>query len=76
MGASGSLLMAIIFSDDCIPTRCCIAPEIPTATYNFGATVRPVCPTWCAWSIQPSSTGGRDDPTAPPSKFASFSIRE
>lgn len=42
---SGPLLMAIITSDDCMPTRCCTAPEMPQARYILGQTVFPVCPT-------------------------------
>ena len=45
MGASGSLLIARMTFDDCIPMRCCIWPLIPHAMYNFGQTVFPVCPT-------------------------------
>ena len=32
IGAFGSLLMAMMFSEDCIPTLCWIAPEMPAAT--------------------------------------------
>ena len=28
-----------------MPARCCIAPDIPTAIYNSGATIFPVWPT-------------------------------
>ena len=39
IGASGSLLIATIVREPFIPTRCWMAPEIPSATYSFGATV-------------------------------------
>ncbi len=45
MGASWSLLMATMFLEFFIPTRCWVAPEIPQATYTVGLTVLPVCPT-------------------------------
>src|ERR1700731_2556020 len=45
IGASGSLLMAMMFDAPFIPTMCCVAPEIPHATYRSGFTVVPVCPT-------------------------------
>lgn len=35
MGASASLLMATIVLDPFIPAKCWIAPEIPTAMYNY-----------------------------------------
>jgi hypothetical protein len=47
IGASWSLLMATMFLEPFIPTRCCVAPEIPQATYTVGFTVLPVWPTWC-----------------------------
>src|SRR5438270_3867 len=43
-----------------IPARCWIAPEMPTATYNVGLTVLPVCPTWSACGRHPASTTARD----------------
>src|SRR5699024_10502349 len=43
--ASSSLLMAIIVLAVCIPAKCCIAPEIPTAIYRSGETETPVWPT-------------------------------
>src|SRR6266508_358053 len=46
MGASPSLLTATIVLDVCMPARCWIAPEMPSATYNCGETVLPVWPTW------------------------------
>src|SRR3954453_18433505 len=46
IGASGSLLMATMVFEVCMPARCWIAPEMPTATYSCGETVLPVCPTW------------------------------
>ena len=33
-------------SESCIPAACWIAPDIQQATYIFGLTVFPVCPTW------------------------------
>src|SRR2546425_8397821 len=37
---------------------------MPTATYNVGLTVLPVCPTWSACGRHPASTTARDAPTA------------
>src|SRR5439155_6854016 len=42
IGAFGSLLIATITPELCIPTLCWIAPEIPHAMYSFGDTVLPV----------------------------------
>ena len=44
IGAFWSLLIATMFSEDCMPTLCWIAPEMPSARYSFGATVLPVWP--------------------------------
>ena len=44
IGAFESLLIATMFSEDCMPTLCWIAPEMPAARYSFGATVLPVWP--------------------------------
>src|SRR5215469_16634024 len=74
IGASGSLLIAMIVFDVCIPARCWIAPEIPTAAYSCGDTVLPVWPTWNACGYQPASVTARDAPTAAPSASASCSI--
>ena len=46
MGASSSLLMAMMLAEPFIPTRCCVAPEIPQARYTVGFTTLPVWPTW------------------------------
>src|SRR5439155_2559639 len=73
IGACGSLLMETITFELCIPTLCWIAPEIPTATYSFGATLLPVWPTCAAYGYQPASTTARVAPTAPPSACASAS---
>src|SRR5687767_8857897 len=56
-----------------MPTLCWIAPEMPQATYSFGDTALPVCPTCAAYGYQPASTTARVAPTAPPSAFASSS---
>ena len=45
IGASASLLMAMMIFEVFMPTVCCIAPEIPTAMYTPGRTDLPVCPT-------------------------------
>src|ERR1700733_10920166 len=74
MGASASLLIAMIVFDVCIPARCWIAPEMPTATYSWGETVLPVCPTWNWCGYQPASVTARDAPTAAPRESASFSM--
>src|SRR5207237_8630419 len=52
IGALASLLMATMFSEDCMPTLCWMAPEIPAARYSFGATVLPVCPICAAYGYQ------------------------
>ena len=41
IGASSSLLMAMIYPDPIIPDTCCVAPDTPQAIYNFGATILP-----------------------------------
>ena len=46
IGALGSLLMATIVCEVCIPTLCWIAPETPAPMYSFGETTLPVWPTW------------------------------
>src|SRR5512132_4344047 len=73
IGACGSLLIATITPDACIPTLCWIAPEIPQAMYSFGDTVLPVWPTCVEYGYQPASTTARVAPTAPPRAFASSS---
>ena len=73
IGAFGSLLIATITFEPCMPTLCWIAPEIPSATYSFGDTVLPVCPTCAEYGYQPASTTARVAATAPPSAFASSS---
>src|SRR5207237_4152001 len=75
MGAFGSLLIATITPELCMPTLCWIAPEIPHAMYSFGETVFPVWPTWVEYGYQPASTTARVAPTAPPSALASSSTR-
>ena len=44
MGAFASLLIATMFSEDCMPTLCWMAPEMPAARYRSGLTVLPVWP--------------------------------
>src|SRR6266481_4158213 len=56
-----------------IPTTCWIAPLIPRARYNLGATVWPELPIWRSMGSQPSSQMGRDAAISPPSAFASAS---
>src|SRR6185436_12707212 len=73
IGAFGSLLIATMFSELCMPTLCWIAPEIPAARYSFGATVLPVWPICAAYGYQPASTTARVAATAPPSASASDS---
>src|SRR5579862_588366 len=73
IGAWGSLLIATITPEPCIPTLCWIAPLIPTATYSFGDTVFPVCPTCVGYGYHPASTTARVAATAPPSASASAS---
>lgn len=47
-----------------------MAPDIPKAIYNSGATTLPVCPTCNELSAYPASTAARDAPTAAPSASA------
>src|SRR5829696_8396197 len=75
MGASASLLTATIVLEVCMPARCWMAPEMPTATYSWGDTVLPVWPTWCWWGYQPASTAARLAPTAAPRESARASTR-
>ncbi len=72
IGAFASLLIATMFSEDCIPTLCWIAPEIPAARYSLGATVLPVWPICAAYGYQPASTTARVAATAllPPNAAA------
>src|SRR6516162_4917806 len=74
MGASASLLTATIVLEVCIPARCWMAPEMPTATYSCGETVLPVWPTWKECGYQPASVTARDAPTAAPSASARSSM--
>src|SRR5215831_16966763 len=74
IGASGSLLMATMVLDVCMPARCWIAPEIPTAMYNCGDTVTPVWPTCILCGTHPASVAARDAPTAAPRESASASM--
>ena len=48
IGASGSLLMAMMFFEPFMPTMCWVAPEMPAAMYTVGFTTLPVWPTWYA----------------------------
>ena len=73
IGAFGSLLIATIVPEPCMPTLCWIAPEIPQAMYSFGETDLPVWPTCVEYGYQPASTTARVAPTAPPSAAASSS---
>ena len=54
--------MAIIYFEPFIPTKCCIAPEIPTEKYSLGDTVCPELPICLECSSQPASTTGLDAP--------------
>ena len=73
IGASASLLTATIVSEEVIPTRCWIAPEIPNAMYSVGATVFPDWPTCCGWGNQPRSTRALEPETVPSNSLASSS---
>src|SRR6202042_3874616 len=66
--------MATIVLEVCMPARCWMAPEMPTAMYSCGDTVLPVAPTWNAGGYQPASTTARDAPTAAPRESASCSM--
>src|ERR1019366_8657935 len=75
IGALASLLIATMFSEDCIPTLCWIAPEMPAARYSLGDTVLPVWPICAAYGYQPAATTARGAATAawPPNAPASAS---
>ena len=47
-----------------MPATCWIAPEIPTAKYNSGATTLPVYPIYKSFGTYPASTAARLAPTA------------
>lgn len=47
-----------------------MAPDIPMAMYNSGATTLPVCPTWRELSAYPASTAALEAPTAAPNASA------
>ena len=64
IGASSSLLIAIMYLESFIPTWCCVAPEMPHAIYISGLTVLPVWPTCCEQGTQPASTIALVAPTA------------
>ena len=68
--------MATIVFEVCMPARCWIAPEMPTAMYSCGETVLPVWPTWFWCGYQPASVAAREAPTAAPRESASFSTIE
>ena len=68
MGAVASLLMAMIWSEFCMPTRCWMAPEMPQAMYSRGFTVLPVWPTCRPWGIQPAATAPRERPRLRPAR--------
>ena len=46
-----------------MPTVWCIMPEMPAATYSFGAMILPLAPIIWSGRAHPSSTGGRVAPT-------------
>src|SRR5262249_23961842 len=73
IGAFGSLLIATITFELCMPTLCSIAPEMPSATDSLGETTCPVGRICAEYGYQPASTTARVAPTAPPSAFASSS---
>ena len=54
-----------------MPTRCWMAPEIPSARYSFGATVCPELPTCRSIGSQPESQIGREAASSAPSASAS-----
>src|SRR5580698_5867216 len=59
IGASASLLITMMVLDVCMPARCWMAPEMPTAMYSCGDTVFPVWPTWNWCGYQPASVAER-----------------
>mmetsp|Transcript_15451 Transcript_15451/g.1387 ORF Transcript_15451/g.1387 Transcript_15451/m.1387 type:complete len:127 (+) Transcript_15451:103-483(+) len=56
--------MATITLESFIPATCYIAPEIPTAKYNYGATTLPVYPTYKSFDTYPASTAALEAPIA------------
>ena len=64
IGASLSLLMAMMFFEPFMPTMCWVAPEMPRAMYTSGFTTLPVWPTWYEYGTQPASTMARLAPGA------------
>lgn len=49
------LLIATMTLESFIPATCYMAPEIPTAKYNSGATTFPVYPTYISLETNPAS---------------------
>ena len=58
------LLIATMTLESFIPAKCWIAPEIPTAIYNSGATTFPVYPTYWSFAAYPASTAALEAPIA------------
>src|SRR5208337_3239902 len=69
-GAFWSLFTATIVREPFMPTTCWMAPLIPNARYNFGATVCPELPICRSIGSQPSSQIGRDAAISAPSALA------
>lgn len=57
-----------------MPAKCCTAPDIPTATYNSGATTLPVWPTCISFGQYPASTAALEAPTAASPKALANSL--
>ena len=64
--AAGSVLMAMMQPEFCMPATNCIAPETPQVMISFGLTVRPLRPIWKRGSIHPASTTARVEARRPP----------
>src|SRR5271154_959746 len=65
--------MATMVRAPFMPTTCWMAPLMPRAKYNLGATVWPELPIWRSMGSQPSSQMGREAAISPPIALASAS---
>jgi hypothetical protein len=66
MGASGSLLIAMMVLEVCMPARCCIAPEIPTGDVQLRADGLAGLPDLELVRVPAGGGGGRGGPRPPP----------
>ena len=75
IGASRSVLMAMIRLAPLRPTICCTLPEIPNAMYTSGETLFPDIPTWRDLGSNPFSTMALEHEMSAPRSLATFSAR-